>query len=171
VRDNLSGQSVILLGDFNDNPDDRSLNTLEYGTENALGGIDTAPDSFLHNATERLVEKDDCSYGLRKATRSKGKISVSPAVPGSRSENNRWRNRKHDYRQDVKIKAVLFDQILVSMNLAERLSASGVFDDTSAVKGQASRVRFKGRGLTVTKKGDFASDHVPVWTEITLNAK
>ena len=171
VRDNLSGQNVILVGDFNDNPDDRSLNALEYGTVHAVGGIDAAPDSFLHNATEKLVERDHCSYGLRNVARSKAKVSVSPVVPGSRTENNRWRNRVHDYRRDVKVKAVLFDQILVSMDLADRITAVGVFDDTSAVAGKASRVRFKGRGLEVNRKGDFASDHVPVWAEITLNTQ
>ena len=54
---------VILLGDFNDNPDDRSVNILEYGSPDAPAGIDETPDTFLFNTTEALLDQDYCYYG------------------------------------------------------------------------------------------------------------
>ena len=65
----------------------------------------------------------------------------------------------------MKVKAVLFDQILVSLNLQDRIVEAGVFNGTEAISGQASRVGFGDGGLIVRKVGDFASDHVPVWVE------
>ena len=38
MKSNLAAENVILIGDFNDNPDDRSLNILEYEDKDAVGG-------------------------------------------------------------------------------------------------------------------------------------
>ena len=58
--------NIVLLGDFNDNPDDRSLNILEYGDSTEAAGIDCVrgrgEDTFLYNTSEALLDKDYCSY-------------------------------------------------------------------------------------------------------------
>ena len=154
---------VILLGDFNDNPDDQSLNILEYGITNMDGGIDKNPDTFLYNVTESLLEKDYCSYGYNYLYDELKEPTFDPVVEGAREENNKWRGRKHDFFKDVKVKAILFDQILVSQNLKDHVVDRGVFTGASAVVGMRSRIRFKGDDLSYTTRGSFASDHVPVW--------
>jgi len=52
----------VLLGDFNDNPDDRSLNILETGDINAQGGSEEDDGPFLVNPAERLVAQDQVSH-------------------------------------------------------------------------------------------------------------
>ena len=155
---------IVLLGDFNDNPDDRSLNILESGDPNAPAGMDDAPDAFLYNTSEALLEKDHCSYGYNYLYDKIDSDTFAPAVPGARAENNKWRGKPHDFLRDVAVKAILFDQILVSQNLRDRVVASGIFTRAEAVRGSRSRIRFQGDNVVYTRRGTFASDHVPVWT-------
>ncbi len=89
--------------------------------------------------------------------------TFDPVVPGSRAENNKWRDVEHNYFEDVKIKETLLDQILVSINLKENVKAAGIFNYAIAVKGSRSRIRFEEQGLVYTERGSLASDHVPVW--------
>ena len=49
--------------DFNDNPDDRSLNILETGDPNALGGPEEIDGPFLTNLTEPLMAASPVSQG------------------------------------------------------------------------------------------------------------
>ena len=155
---------IVLLGDFNDNPDDRSLNILESGDPHAPAGIDDAPDAFLYNTSEALLERDYCSHGYNYLYGKIESDSFDPTVPGARAENNKWRGKPHDFLRDVKVKAILFDQILVSQNLREHVHASGVFTRAEAVRGNRSRIRLSGDEVVYTNRGTFASDHVPVWT-------
>ncbi len=166
IRRNLRGRSVVILGDFNDNPDDRSVNILEYGDRNAPAGIDTMPDAFLFNATEALLAQEYASYGYHALYGEVEQDTFPPAVPGSRAENNRWRGREHDYYRDVQIKAILFDQILVSSDLRDAVAAAGVFHRSVAVRGEPSRIRFDDGRLVYTRRGSLASDHVPVWVAL-----
>jgi exonuclease III len=154
---------IILMGDFNDNPDDRSLNILEYGSVDVEGGIDEKPDTYLFNVTESLLDKDYCSYGYNYLYDGLKESTFDPVVKSAREENNKWRGQEHDFMKDVKVKANLFDQILVSQNLKDRVMDRGIFTGASAVVGKRSRVRFEGNKLEYTLRGDFASDHVPVW--------
>lgn len=169
IRSQLSGKSVMMLGDFNDNPDDRSLNILEFGDPGARGGIDDHEDTFLYNATEPLLEKDYCSFGYHYfyANRTTGS-TFDPAVTGSRQENNKWRDIPHDYVQDVKIKEVLLDQILLSLNLKDFVRKVGVFNEIIAIQGKPSRIRFAEGELLHIYRGDLPSDHVPVWVTLEL---
>ncbi len=155
---------IVLLGDFNDNPDDRSLNILESGNPDALAGIDYMPDAFLYNTSEALLDRDYCSYGYHELYGKIESDTFDPMVPGARTENNKWRGKPHNFARDVKIKAILFDQILVSQNLKDHVQSSGIFTRAEAVKGTRSRIRFSGDEIVYTTRGDFASDHVPVWT-------
>ncbi len=155
---------IVLLGDFNDNPDDRSLNILESGNPDALAGIDHRPDAFLYNTSEALLDSNYCSYGYNYLYDKIESDTFDPMVPGARAENNKWRDRPHNFVRDVKVKAILFDQILVSQNLKNHVQSSGIFTHAEAVKGTRSRIRFSGDEIVYTTRGDFASDHVPVWT-------
>jgi len=163
LKSRVTQDQVMVLGDFNDNPDDRSVNILEYGTENVSGGVDDQPDTFLFNVTESLVEKNYCSYGYNYLYEDLKTLQFDPVVKGAREENNKWRGLEHDFMKDVQVKAILFDQILVSQNLKDRVKEVGVFTSASAVVGKRSRIRFQGDDLIYTTRGDFASDHVPVW--------
>ncbi len=167
IRHSLAGRKVILLGDFNDSPDDRSLNILEYGNPEAPAGIDALADTFLYNTTEQLWEKDDCSIGLFKI-RQPDADTFSVRVPGAREENNRWRGKVYNYREDVKIKAILIDQILVSMNLKPTVWAVGIFHKSEAIRGDLSRIKFDHGELRYTHRGSLASDHLPVWAELEI---
>ena len=57
----------ILLGDFNDNPDDKSLNILETGDIDAQGGAEENDGAFLSNPAEHLVALDKVSHGKSAA--------------------------------------------------------------------------------------------------------
>lgn len=170
VRSQLTGRNVVLLGDFNDNPDDRSLNILETGNPEAAGGPDKEEDSFLYNTSEPLLEKDYCSYGYNYLYPDTVMETFDPVVPGSREENNRWRGKEYDFFKDVKIKETLLDQILVSMNLKPWVTKAGVFNDGAAIRGDDSRIQFRDDQLVYLHQGALASDHVPVWVELTLPA-
>ncbi|MFQ5825127.1 MAG: endonuclease/exonuclease/phosphatase family protein, partial [bacterium] len=84
IKSNLLEKNIILLGDFNDNPDDRSLNILEYGDKYVKGGIDTEEDSFLFNTTEHLLQKDICSYDYFMIYKDIVSDRFDPIVKGSR---------------------------------------------------------------------------------------
>ncbi len=167
IQSKLADNLVVLLGDFNDNPDDRSVNILEYGDPQAPAGIDTSEDTFLYNVTESLMELDYCSYGLSYRLAGQQVENFDPAVPGAREENNKWRGKNYDYYQDVKIKAILIDQILVSQNLKPYVKGVGIYNRGDAVVGEPSQISFKG-GFHYVEKGSLASDHAPVWMTIEL---
>jgi len=167
IREKLDGELVILLGDFNDNPDDRSVNILEMGDSTAVGGPDELEDRFLYNTTEKLLEEDYCSYGIYKYDEQMADSVYRPVINGARSENNKWRNREFNYYKDVQIKAILFDQILVSMNLKNNIVSSGVYSGTEAVQGTETKIKFIEGDIHYTRRGSLPSDHVPVWVEIS----
>ncbi|MFQ5583211.1 MAG: endonuclease/exonuclease/phosphatase family protein [Calditrichia bacterium] len=168
IKGELSGKNIILMGDFNDNPDDRTLNVLEYGDPFAKGGIDSLEDSFLFNTSEKLLEKEYCSWGYNYHYKDITADTFDLVVAGSREENNKWRNKDYNYRKDVKIKEILFDQILVSLSLKDKVVDAGVFNGAAAVRGTKSRIKFTEKGVIYTRRGEFASDHVPVWVVLAF---
>jgi endonuclease/exonuclease/phosphatase family metal-dependent hydrolase len=163
IRQNLMNKNVILLADFNDDPDDRSVNILEFGDPQVPGGIDEMEDTFLFNTSEQLVEKDYCSYGLNYIYADVQTDTFDARVLGSREENNKWRDKQYDFYKDVKVKEILLDQVLISMNLKPFFIKSGVLNSSEAVKGTRSRTRFVEDGVIYTQRGSLASDHLPVW--------
>lgn len=167
IRNELAGKNVVILGDFNDTPDDKSANILEYGDRNAVGGIDEQEDTFMFNTTEQLLAQEHCSFGysfmFQDSTIGE---TFDPTVPGARAENNKWRGVDHDYFNDVEIKETLLDQIFISIHLKENVVAAGVFNYAVAVKGSRSRIRFEEQGLVYTERGSLASDHIPVWVAL-----
>jgi endonuclease/exonuclease/phosphatase family metal-dependent hydrolase len=140
--------NYILLGDFNDNPDDASLNILETGDPEAPGRAENEPGTFLINLTEPLLLQDRCSFGL--ADRLTDGI-FNTRVPGSRARNNATRgsNARPDSDEDE----ILFDQLLIPVRMAP-LYVSGsirIFDDPVALKGTPFRNK--------------PSDHLPVYAD------
>jgi hypothetical protein len=79
-------RDYILLGDFNDNPDDRSLNILESGDPNAPGGPEEIDGPFLANLTEPLVAAGHVSHG--KSAADIVGDQVQTLDPESRARNN-----------------------------------------------------------------------------------
>ncbi len=170
IKSKLQNQNVVVMGDFNDNPDDRSLNILEFGDANASGGIDSRDDTFLFNTTENLLDKNYCSYGYNYLFDTIARSDTfNLMIEGSRAENNKWRDQPHDFMKDVKIKTILYDQILVSLNLKAKVIGMGVFNRTVAIAGKSSRIEMIDGKLRYTERHDLASDHVPVWAILNLN--
>lgn len=142
-------KNLIVLGDFNDNPDDRSTNILETGDPNARGGLATGAGTFLVNLTEDLVALDHVSHG--RTTNDIRGDRVDTIDPGSRERNNALRGT-NQHTGDI-----LFDQILISPTLIDNYRAGSVrvFDHAVAVEGNS-----------VTR----ASDHLPVYAEFSFAA-
>ena len=134
--------NVVIVGDFNDNPDDRSLNILEMGDPNAPAGPEQIDGPFLINVTEPLVVDDRVSWGLRTTNIVDGQINTQ--VPGSRQVNNATRGTSGQ------IHPILFDQILISSSLVDEyeVGSAAVFSQAVALEGTSQESR--------------ASDHVPV---------
>lgn len=142
----FDGTPVALLGDYNDNPDDRSLNIMETGDPHAKAGPEHEPGPFLINLTEPLLADGHVSQGLTSAqiNHATGRINTIDAL--SRQRNNAKRGKNSNTGD------ILFDQILVSPALeAHYIAAStSVFDESVAVKGN---------------NNNRASDHLPVYAD------
>ena len=134
-------KDVILLGDFNDNPDDRSLNILETGDPNAPAGPEEIEGPFLLNLTEPLVAADQVSFG-RGPSDVVGEV-ITTTDPGSRARNNQARGTNANTGD------ILFDQILIPVRMRDRYVSGSItiFNHRVALKGTAPT---------------RASDHLPV---------
>jgi endonuclease/exonuclease/phosphatase family metal-dependent hydrolase len=149
-------KNVIVLGDFNDTPDDASLNILETGNLLAVGRIENEPDPFLVNLCEPLAAEDYVSIEVQQLYRGK---PLEPIARGAREDNDRLRGKDYEYPKDVLVQQALFDQILVSPNLSRRVEGrrAKVYAGEDALRGMASGRR---------GEGSLASDHLPVYADI-----
>jgi len=134
IVDYLRAQSespyAIVLGDFNDNPDDASVKTLELGYR-ADRNYESNPGSFLVNLAEPLLIEDIVSYGLNSRNDKNG--AVDPTIIGSRDDNYL------NYSDEHEVTKALYDQILVTPNLAtaSHLSRMELIKDSVAVTGNS----------------------------------
>jgi hypothetical protein len=140
-------RDFILVGDFNDNPDDRSLNILETGDPNAPGGPEEIDGPFLANLTEPLMAAGHVSHG-----KGPGDIvgeQVNTLDPASRQRNHVARGTNQHTGM------ILFDQILIPVRMRERYvdGSTKVFNHASAL-----------RGSEPTR----ASDHLPVFADFVF---
>lgn len=140
----------VLLGDFNDSPDDRSLNILEGGDPNAVGGPEEIDGPFLINLTESLWARDHVSWG--RVSTDIVSDRVSTVDPGARKRNNDARGT------DGNTGDILFDNILVppGMHRFYVPDSCKVFDRPDGVRGNSNT---------------RASDHLPVYADFTLTAE
>lgn len=147
LKHDYADQAVVFMGDFNDNPDDRSLNILETGDPNAPAGPQEKPGTLLVNLTEPLMVAGHVSEGLGPRSVKDGKINTFD--PESRKRNNDLRGT------DKNTGHILFDQILASPPMA-KLCVPGsvkVCDYPAALEG---------------KRNERTSDHLPVHADFVV---
>lgn len=150
-------QNVILLGDFNDTPDDASLNILETGDLLASGRMENEEDRFLVNLCEPLFARDMVTMEVYTLYRGS---PIQPVARGARRENDRWRGRDYSYPNDLAVIQTMFDQILVSKALAEVVvgGEARIYAGEDALRGLKGN-----RG-----EGTLASDHLPVYADLRI---
>jgi hypothetical protein len=140
-------KDFVLLGDFNDNPDDRSLNILETGNPATPCGAEEEDGPFLMNLMDALVAAGHVSHG-RDALDIMGD-HINTIDPQSRERNNVNRGN------NVNTGDILFDQLVIPMRMKDRYVAGSarVFDRAVAIEGDANT---------------RASDHLPVFADFVL---
>jgi endonuclease/exonuclease/phosphatase family metal-dependent hydrolase len=140
-------RDFVLLGDFNDNPDDRSLNILETGDPGAAGGPEEDDGPFLVNLMEPLVAGDHVSWGREAMDIGE---EINTVDPGSRERNNVNRGN------DTHTGDILFDQLLIPLRMKGRYVAGSarIFDQPVALEGTATTQ---------------ASDHLPVFADFVFD--
>lgn len=151
---NSSDSLQIVMGDFNDTPDDRSANILESGDPQTLGGKN-ANQSLMVNLTEPLAEKDYVTQGVVELYR--GQREFKPIAKGAHADNTRLRGQDYNFPRDVKVKQIFFDQILATPSLAKLSKKIGVHAVPSAL-----------RGRRAGEQSTLASDHLPVVAEFDI---
>jgi hypothetical protein len=135
----------VILGDWNDNCDDRSLNILETGDPDTLGGIEDEPGAFLVNLLEPLSAQDQVTLGRSPTDIENGRIVV--VEPGARVFTDMHRG------DDTHTGDQIFDMILASPGMVARYveDSAAVFDLAAAIEGSSSAQ---------------ASGHLPVFVDI-----
>jgi endonuclease/exonuclease/phosphatase family metal-dependent hydrolase len=111
ISTRLSGQQVVVMGDFNDTPDDRCLNILETGQLEAPAGPEETDGALFVNLCEPLIARDWATEGCKPEYIEKQTGWIDVRVPGSRKRNNDQRG------SDRHSGPALFDQILISSSL------------------------------------------------------
>lgn len=163
IRGKSQEPNVVVLGDFNDAPDDVSLNILESGDLNSRAGKNPR-NTVLVNLCDPLADKDVTTEGVYKLFSGS---ELSPVVRGSRDENGRLRGKNYEFPADVNIQQTLFDQILVGPQLVSNQTRAVVYCGPEALRGKPGRTRKDGSRAVYIEKGDLASDHLPVYADIT----
>jgi Lamin Tail Domain/Endonuclease/Exonuclease/phosphatase family len=140
-------KDFVLLGDFNDNPDDRSLNILETGNPATPGGAEEEDGPFLMNLMDALVAAGHVSHG--RDALDIVEDHINNIDPQSRERNNINRGN------NVNTGDILFDQLLIPMRMKDRYVAASakVFDRAVTIEGEANT---------------RASDHLPVFADFVL---
>ncbi len=149
IKQDFDDRDFILLGDLNDNPDDRSLNILETGDPNALGGPEEMDGPLLVNLMDQLCADGHVSHGRSSSDIVAGQINTLD--PNSRSRNNNARGT------DANTGDILFDQILFPVSMKNKYVGGSVkvFNHPSGVSGNDDT---------------RASDHLPVYAEFDFEA-
>ncbi len=159
---------VVLMGDFNDTPDDRSLNILETGNLLAEGRMENEEDIYFVNLCEPLWVNDYVTFGLH--TRARGE-SFYPKVPGARKENDKWRGKTYRYPDDLSVIEIMFDQILVNQQMNKLFAGKPlIYAGKDALNGSESVLAEELTGEVKFKyPGTLASDHLPVAADFRIN--
>ena len=141
-------RDFVLLGDFNDNPDDRSANILETGNPFAPGGPEEDDGPFLINLADRLVAEGHVSHGRNNSDVVAGRIITIDSL--SRARNNDARGT------DLNTGDILFDHLLIPTRMHERYvgGSAQVFNHDAAVRGNTQ---------------NRASDHLPVFADFVFD--
>lgn len=158
---------AVVLGDFNDNPDDASLNILESGNLEAKGEANDKTGPLLFNLMQPLNAKDYVTLGMAQKFRGQ---DFEPKVKGAREENNKWRGKQFKFPDDLAVTQILVDQILVSKSLYElKVGGAGIYGGKDALEGEGGRTTKTDDGrVRYLKQGTQASDHLPVYADFRL---
>jgi hypothetical protein len=113
--------------------------------------------------TQPLADRDFATEGVFQVAKG---ATPSAVVRGAKAENDRLRGQDYDFPRDVRVAQTFFDQILASPKLAKSVRAVRVHIDLDATQGEPSRTLVEGETVTHVHKGDLASDHLPVWTDV-----
>jgi endonuclease/exonuclease/phosphatase family metal-dependent hydrolase len=151
----LDEEIFFLVGDFNDTPDDRSLNILETGDPDAWPGPEESRGAFLWNLTEVLYAAGNVSHGRSWNDVIPGSNRIDTIDPDARDRNNR--SRGEDYNTGDQ----MFDQILIPPRMASFYVPGSVkvFNNAVAVRSEAS------------DWDHMPSDHLPVYADFLLTAR
>jgi len=150
--DSSSYDKVVLLGDFNDTPDDASLNTLETGALSHQA-LENVPGNYFINLAEPLVAQNLVSFGLKSNAKTDALIElIDAAVLNSRQTN------LDNYAADVEVTHAMYDQILVTPPLV------------SAYNNQKYAYTFEELTAVVGNEDTRASDHIPIIATFGINA-
>lgn len=145
----LDGDNIVLMGDFNDSPDDVSLNILETGNPSANAGPNPWPSNYMVNLFQPLWEQGMVTEGASNRRLEKGTGLINNTYSDARSRNNRLRGR------DAGTGPIMFDQILISKALAP---------GDSPVVGHIYR-----KPIALTGPGfSRPSDHLPVYADVQI---
>lgn len=149
LKQEFDDLDFVILGDFNDNPDDRSLNILETGNANSPGGPEEIDGPLLVNLMDRLCAQGHVSHGRTPADIETDRIDTID--PDSRQRNNLARGT------DANTGDILFDQILFPVWMLDKYVGGSVrvFDHPVAISGSSST---------------RASDHLPVYAEFDFES-
>lgn len=157
-------QNFIVMGDFNDAPDDPAPNILKSGVlAKRFGDVESA---LGFNLLDDLYKQDYTSYGLNYLYRGQ---RISAVVPGAHAENVKWRDQNPDFPGDFDLTQILFDHIVVSRSFFEAGPHKvGIYAEPIAMDGRGGRIQFRGNVVDYVERGDQASDHLPVWADLRL---
>lgn len=149
VFQNISAnQRYIVVGDFNDTPDDACSNILEQGNTSAAAAIENDLNTFMVNLMEPIFAGDNVTFG-RDANNISGGV-VNTVNPGIRQSNFDARNSNTNTGDNM------LDNILVPLS----------FYQESYVPGSANILK-----VAATTEGDSdtrASDHLPVFADFLI---
>ncbi len=148
-RTELKGRNIVLMGDFNDAPDDVSLNILESGDPEAGAGDNEAVGSFMVNLAQPLWEQNRVTLGADSNRIDRSTGLLNNVFPTARERNIKGRGRS------TNTGPILFDQILVSSRLR-----TAVVPDSIQI--YCKPIALEGKGFSKP------SDHLPVFADIDL---
>ena len=149
LQASFAGKNYVLLGDFNDTPDDACANILETANANAPTEIENNLGSFMVNLMEPVYAGNNVTFG-----RSSGNISgnqVNTIVPGVRQLNFDTRNTNDNTGDNM------LDQMLVPValyNVAYVPNSANIFRNSIAVTGTDN---------------ERASDHLPIFADFLFS--
>ncbi|MGI8922674.1 MAG: endonuclease/exonuclease/phosphatase family protein [Fimbriimonadales bacterium] len=165
--DRRKAQNLVVLGDFNDTPDDASLNILESANPRAVGKMTDSTGPFLHNLMQPLHARDYITQGAPNRHRA---FPEEPIIKGARRDNDKWRGKYYSFPNDLAVVEALFDQILVSSNMARRRAGTArIYAGEDARRGMRSEASLNVSGTTsYDHQGSRASDHLPVYADFKV---
>lgn len=161
-------EKSIVMGDFNDAPDDYSANILESGNLMAPGGTYSVEKPLMINLVEQLYRNDGVTIDLHRKWLGD---PLEARVEGAYKDNERLRGKEYKFPDDVEVTQALFDQILVSAGLKSMVVGSAsIYSKNPALRGTDGRTSRNDETGVVTYqvKGSRASDHLPVFADLRL---